>query len=42
MTAADDDDIGIRRAHQLTGLDQIFALYPTLDEALTAVQMNTQ
>jgi anti-sigma B factor antagonist len=26
------------RPIQLTGLDQIFALYPTLDEALTAVQ----
>src|SRR3954452_4370410 len=26
------------RPIQLTGLDQIFALYPTLDDALTAVQ----
>ena len=30
------------RPIQLTGLDQIFALYSTLDEALTAVQMNSQ
>jgi anti-sigma B factor antagonist len=30
------------RPIQLTGLDQIFALYSTLDEALTAVQMNSK
>jgi anti-anti-sigma factor len=30
------------RPIQLTGLDQIFELYPTLDEALTAVQMNSK
>jgi anti-anti-sigma factor len=29
------------RPIQLTGLDQIFELYPTLDEALTAVQTNS-
>jgi anti-anti-sigma factor len=30
------------RPIQLTGLDQIFELYPTLDEALTAVQTNSK
>jgi anti-sigma B factor antagonist len=30
------------RPIQLTGLDQIFALYPTLGEALTAVQNNSK
>jgi anti-anti-sigma factor len=30
------------RPIQLTGLDQIFKLYPTLDEALTAVEANTK
>ena len=30
------------RPIQLTGLDQIFALYPTLGEALTAVQGNSK
>jgi anti-sigma B factor antagonist len=30
------------RPIQLTGLDQIFALYPTLSEALTAVQANSK
>ena len=30
------------RPIQLTGLDQIFELYPTLDEALTAVQNNSK
>jgi anti-anti-sigma factor len=30
------------RPIQLTGLDQIFALYPTLDEALTAVETNSK
>jgi anti-sigma B factor antagonist len=30
------------RPIQLTGLDQIFALYPTLGEALTAVQANSK
>lgn len=30
------------RPIQLTGLDQIFALYSTLEEALAAVQMNSQ
>jgi len=30
------------RPIQLTGLDQIFALYPTLDEALAAVQTNSK
>ncbi|HYP95496.1 MAG TPA: STAS domain-containing protein [Mycobacterium sp.] len=30
------------RPIQLTGLDQIFELYPTLDEALTAVQKNSK
>lgn len=29
------------RPIQLTGLDQIFELYPTLDEALTAVKANS-
>src|ERR1700730_14493948 len=31
-----------RRPIQLTGLDQIFALYPTLGEALTAVETNSK
>jgi anti-sigma B factor antagonist len=30
------------RPIQLTGLDQIFELYPTLDEALTAVKKNSK
>jgi anti-sigma B factor antagonist len=30
------------RPIQLTGLDQIFELYPTLDEALTAVHTNSK
>jgi anti-anti-sigma factor len=30
------------RPIQLTGLDQIFALYPTLGEALTAVRANSK
>jgi anti-anti-sigma factor len=30
------------RPIQLTGLDQIFELYPTLDQALTAVQNNSK
>jgi len=30
------------RPIQLTGLDQIFALYPTLDEALTAFQAKSK
>jgi anti-sigma B factor antagonist len=30
------------RPIQLTGLDQIFELYPTLKEALTAVQTNSK
>jgi anti-anti-sigma factor len=30
------------RPIQLTGLDQIFELYPTLDEALTAVKTNSK
>jgi anti-sigma B factor antagonist len=30
------------RPIQLTGLDQIFELYPTLDEALTAVQASSK
>src|ERR1700720_3620324 len=30
------------RPIQLTGLDQIFALYPTLGEALTAVEANSK
>jgi anti-sigma B factor antagonist len=30
------------RPIQLTGLDQIFALYPTLDEALSAVERNSK
>ena len=30
------------RPIQLTGLDQIFELYPTLDEAMTAVRANAE
>jgi anti-sigma B factor antagonist len=30
------------RPIQLTGLDQVFELYPTLDEALSAVQGNSK
>jgi anti-sigma B factor antagonist len=30
------------RPIQLTGLDQIFQLYPTLDEALSAIQANAK